>query len=129
MEQRSRAKVEVAQFDGSQSVSVDAENVLGLQVPVSDTLGVEELQGGGHVSDDVGGLLLSEIFPGLNVVEELASRDLLEYQVKSLRLLEILNELYDVGVTLIEKIDNECEANERPASTALPDSDGRDQSP
>ena len=104
MEQRSRAKIKIAQFDGSQSVSVDAENVLGLQVPVSDTLGVEELQGGGHVSYNVGRLPLSEIFPGLNVVEELSSRNLLEYQVKSFGLLEILNELDDVWMTLGEKI-------------------------
>lgn len=96
------AKIKVAKFYWSESVSVDTEDILWLEVPVSNTLGVEELQGRRHVSDDVGRLLLSEIFPGLDVIEELASRNLLEYQVKSFGLLEILNQLDDVWMTLIQ---------------------------
>ena len=120
------AKIKVAKFDGSESVSVDTEDILGLEVSVSDTLGVEKLQGRGHVSDDVGRLLLSEIFPGLDVIEELASRNLLEYQVKSFGLLEILNELDDVRMTLI--VENILSAH-KADDTTVPDNDGRDQSP
>ena len=38
-----RAEVEVAEFDRRETVAVHAEDVLRLQISVSDTLGVEEL--------------------------------------------------------------------------------------
>ena len=75
MEQRSRvgaatrveldagAKVEVAEFDRSETVAVHTEDVLRLQISVSDTLGVEELQGGCDITYNLDGFLLSKEFP------------------------------------------------------------------
>ena len=48
--------------------------VLKLEVPVDDSLGVEELQGGGDVRNDHGSLLLSEEPPPLDVTQELATK-------------------------------------------------------
>ena len=75
MEQRSRigassgvelntgAEIKVTEFDGDQTVAVDTEDVLRLQVPVGDPLGVEELQGRGNITNNLDGFLLSEEFP------------------------------------------------------------------
>ena len=74
MEQRSRigassgveldagAEIKVTEFDGDQTVAVDTEDVLRLQVPVGDPLGVEELQGRGNITNNLDGFLLSEEF-------------------------------------------------------------------
>ena len=112
------AEVEVAELDRGERVPVHAENVLRLEVSVGDPLGVEEGEGGGDVPDDAGGLLLGEVFPGhgdghepglhmhlhhppgLDVVQQLAARHLLEDEVEPVRLLEILDQLDDVRVTL-----------------------------
>ena len=75
MEQRSRVgaaprveldagpQVKVAQFDRSQTVAVHTEDVLRLQISVSDPLGVEELQGGGDITNNLDGFLLGKEFP------------------------------------------------------------------
>ena len=97
----------MALFDWGQAVVVDTEHVLRLEVPVGYSLGVEELQGGGHVRDDHGSLLLGEELPSLDVIQELATGHLLEDQVEAVRLLEVLDQLDDVLVALdvVEEVD------------------------
>ena len=67
------AQVEVAPPDWGPAVAADTEHALRPEVPVGDSPGVEELQGGGHVRDDHGILLLGEELPSLDVIEELAA--------------------------------------------------------
>ena len=68
---------------------------------------VKKLQSRGEVVDDVAGLLLGEPDPVLDVVQELSSVDLLEDEVESVWLLEVLDELDDVlvPVTVVEGLD------------------------
>ena len=63
MELDAGAQVEVAQLDRGEPVPVHAQHVLGLEISMRDPLGVEELESIGHVTDDVGRLLLSEELP------------------------------------------------------------------
>ena len=63
MELDAGAQVKVAQLDRSELVTVHTEHVLRLQVPVGDPLGVEKLESIGHITDDVGRLLLSKELP------------------------------------------------------------------
>ena len=57
------AEVEVTQLDRGEPVPVHAQHVLGLEITMRDPLGVKKLESIGHVTDDVGGLLLSEELP------------------------------------------------------------------
>ena len=57
------AEVEVAKLDRGEPVPVHAQHVLGLEISMRDPLGVEKLESIGHVTDDVGRLLLSEELP------------------------------------------------------------------
>ena len=57
------AEVKVAQFDRSEAVAEHTEDVLRLQISVSDPLGVEELQGGRDITNNLDGFLLSKEFP------------------------------------------------------------------
>jgi len=67
---------------------------------VSDPLGVEELQGGCDITNNLDGFLLSEEFPFSNFIQELSTQHLLKDEVKPLSLLEIFDEVDDVLVTL-----------------------------
>ena len=101
------AQVEVAPPDWGPAVAADTEHALRPEVPVGDSPGVEELQGGGHVRDDHGSLLLGEELPLLDVIQELATGHLLEDQVEAVRLLKVLDQLDDVIVALdvVEEVD------------------------
>ena len=57
------AEVKVAEFDRSETVAEHTEDVLRLQISVSDPLGVEELQGGRDITNNLDGFLLSKEFP------------------------------------------------------------------
>ena len=63
MELDAGAKIKVAKFDGSESVSVDTENVLRLQVTVGNSLGMKELQGRSDITDNMRCFLLGKEFP------------------------------------------------------------------
>ena len=65
---------------------------------------MQELQGGGYVTNNHGGLSLREAFPPLNMVEELTTSNLLEHEVKPLRFLKVFDQLNNVSVTLKLKI-------------------------
>lgn len=58
------SEVEIAKLDRGEPVLVHAQNVLGLEISMGDTLGVEKLESIGHITDDVGRLLLSKELPG-----------------------------------------------------------------
>ena len=94
------AEVEVTELHRGQAVLEHAEDVLWLEVTMGDPLGVEELQGGDHIRDDGGCLLLREDSPLLDVVQKLTSGHFLKHQVKLVRLFKILDKLDDVLVTL-----------------------------
>ena len=99
VEPRSGAQVKVTELDRSEPISVHTQHVLWLEITMSDSLGVEKLKSAGHVADDVGSLLLreelpddtkrlislslllmySDVLPCLDVVQQLAPRNLLEY--------------------------------------------------
>jgi len=49
-------------------VLVDTEDILRLEISVSNSLGVKKLQCSGNILDNSRGLLLGEIFPLLNMV-------------------------------------------------------------
>ena len=61
---------------------------------------MQKLQGGCQVLNDVAGLLLGKLDAVLDVIQKLTAVDLLEDEVEPLRLLEILDELDDIFVTL-----------------------------
>ena len=63
MEPRSGAQVKVAELDRGEPVPVHAQHVLGLEITMSDSLGVEKLESTCHITDDVGRLLLREELP------------------------------------------------------------------
>ena len=63
MEPRSGAQVKVAELDRGEPISVHTQHVLWLEITMSDSLGVEKLESTGHVSNDVGSLLLREELP------------------------------------------------------------------
>ena len=71
---------------------------------LSNTFAVQELKGWGHISYYHSGLTLGETFPPLNMVKELTSSNLLEHQVESLRLLEVLDQLDDISVALHNRL-------------------------
>ena len=64
MELDTGSEVEIAKLDRGEPVLVHAQNVLGLEISMGDTLGVEKLESIGHITDDVGRLLLSKELPG-----------------------------------------------------------------
>ena len=57
------AKIKVAEFDWRKTIIVDTENIFGLEVSMSNTLGVEKFKGRGHIRDYISRFLLGEIFP------------------------------------------------------------------
>ena len=63
MELNAGAEVKVAEFDRSETVAEHTEDVLRLQISVSNPLGVEELQGGGNITDNLNSFLLGKEFP------------------------------------------------------------------
>merc|ERR1719186_2280589 len=62
---------------------VSCWNIFRLEVSMSNTLGVEKFKGRGHIRDYISRFLLGEIFPLLNMVQQLATRYLLKDEVKS----------------------------------------------
>ena len=63
------AKIKVAEFDWRKTIIVDTENIFGLEVSMSNTLGVEKFKGRGHISDYISRFLLGEIFPEKNEIK------------------------------------------------------------
>lgn len=101
-----RTKIKVTKFYRSETIIVDTENIFWLEVAMCNTLGVKKLQGRGHISDYISCLLLSEKFPPLDVVQKLATRNLLKDEVKSVGLLKVLDKLDDVlvALTMVEEV-------------------------
>ena len=67
---------------------------------MGDSLGVEELQGGGHVRDDHGSLLLGEKTSFAGCDPGAGHQTPFEDQVEAVRLLKVLDQLDDVIVAL-----------------------------
>ena len=63
MELDAGSKIKVTKFDGSEPVSVDTENVLGLQVAVGYSFGMKELQGRSDITNYMRCFLLGKEFP------------------------------------------------------------------
>ena len=63
VEPRSGAQVKVTELDRGEPISVHTQHVLWLEITMSDSLRVEKLESAGHVTDDVGSLLLREELP------------------------------------------------------------------
>merc|ERR1719234_515236 len=67
------------------------EPSLRFEVPVCNSFRVEELQSRGNICDDPCRLLLREKLPSLDVIQQLATRNLLENQVEPVGFFEVLN--------------------------------------
>lgn len=84
---------------GDLDLAVDAhEDVLGLDVPVDDVLAVQVAQGAGHLGDVLRGLPLGEAVLAAQVLVQLALGGELEDQEDALAVVEVPEELQDVGV-------------------------------
>ena len=92
-----RAEVKIAETDAGGHFAVlavfHAEDVLGLEVPVGDALGVQVLEGFGQLADDCGSMLLAEANLVVDLFEQMSALGLFENQIKSVLLFEVLNEL------------------------------------
>ena len=72
---------------------------------MGDAAAVQELERRGEVADDLGGLGLGEPEAPLDLSEEGSPVGLLEDEVEVVLLLEVLDELDDVGVARAEVVD------------------------
>ena len=98
------AQVKVAELDGAGRELVDAEDVLGLDVPVRDPLFVQVGEGVGQRGDDGARFALCEAHALLDVGEQGAAPDLLEDEEEVVVLLEVLYELDDVIVAAAQVV-------------------------
>ena len=99
-------QVEITELDGQEGPIdvvvgvVGAQDVLGLEVAVSDASAVQVGQSGGQVLDDGGGLALGEADPALDLIQQGTPFRLLKHQVELVLLLKVLDHLDDLGLAL-----------------------------
>ena len=93
------AQVKITELDRNGRITVDTEDVVGLDVPVGDASAVKEPDGLGQVGDHSAGLGLGETDTGLNMIQQRTTRDFLKYEAKSVILLKIFDQLNNILLT------------------------------
>lgn len=96
----STSEIEITNLNRTDGVSVDAQDVLWLEVTVGNAFLVKEVEARGDLLHDLGGIVFREADVLLNPCQQRSAVDLLEHQVELLLVLEELDELQDVGMTL-----------------------------
>lgn len=96
----SRTEIKITYFNRTDCISIYAENVLRLQVPVSDAFLVEKVQARSDLLHDLGCVVFREADVLLDARQQRATVNLLEDQVELLFVLEELNQLQDVWMAL-----------------------------
>ena len=95
-----RTEIEITDLDRRQTVGIDAEDVLRLEVAVSNPLLVQKLQSLGQVAQDEACLVLRKVDTALNVRQEWTSNNLLKHQIEAVLFFEELNQLDNVRMAL-----------------------------
>lgn len=93
-------QIKITNLDRRQTIGVDAENVLRLEITVGDALLVQELQSLRQVAHHQRSFVLSKVNAPLNMRQQWTTQNLFEDQVEAILLFEEFNQLNYVGVTL-----------------------------